>query len=47
MSHELAMEKSAAPKPSLEPFYTLRPHGGEVTAAEYINLGTTGGIVSG
>jgi WD40 repeat protein len=38
---------SAAPKPSPEPFYTIRPHAGDVTSVEYLDLGTTGGLASG
>ena len=38
---------SGVPKPSPDPFYTLRPHAGDVTAVQYLDLGTSGGIASG
>ena len=38
---------SGVPRPSPDPFYTLRPHAGDVTAVQYLNLGTNGGIASG
>ena len=38
---------SAVLKPSPDPFYTLRPHAGDVTAVQYLDLGTSGGIASG
>ena len=38
---------SAVPKPSPEPFYTIRPHAGDVTSVEYLDIGTTGGLASG
>ena len=46
-SRTLASSASGAPRPPPDPFYTLRPHAGDITAVQYLNLATNGGIANG